>query len=147
MKRSSSIAALANPEPESRWNYQDDVLATSMMLVSIDEDTKNNMLKRSHPHSSNGSMTSFASSRCSSRGSLSGWGSSTSRKSYKVDLASLASLEVVDATNDSSSSKGEGSHREQQSKTITGVQSNNIGSTVEVHHEGDCWGFFVDSTL
>jgi hypothetical protein len=146
MKRTSSLAALADPEPESRWNYQDDVLATSMMLVTFDEDTKNNMLKRSYPHSSNGSMTSFASSRCSSRGSLNGWGSSTSRKSYKVDLASLASLEVVDTTTSPSSKEGS-QLVAQQSKTIASVQSNSSGSTEEVHHEEDCWGFFVDSTL
>mmetsp|Transcript_12900 Transcript_12900/g.20762 ORF Transcript_12900/g.20762 Transcript_12900/m.20762 type:complete len:131 (+) Transcript_12900:80-472(+) len=130
MKRSSSDAALADPEPESKWNYQDDVLATSMMLVSIDEE---NVLKRNHQTS--GSLCSMASSRCSSRGSLNGWGSSTSRKSYKVDLSSLAG--------DDCSPKDQ-QHRQHQGSRTAAPSS---GSTSDHADVDDSWGFFVDSTF
>jgi hypothetical protein len=161
MKRSSSIAALSDhPEVPDRmnnnnnneWNYQDELLATNMMLVSIDEETNNNhsFMQR---NTQSGSMGSMASSRCSSRGSMtsscSGWGSTTSRKSYKVDLCALGAT-AVDLDGSSSQQQqvvgGEtftkpSSKSSQQAVTISSAHSATPADS------GDSWGFFVDSAF
>jgi hypothetical protein len=110
MKRSSSIAALddsidINMNKPSVYCEGENVLVTSMMLVTIDENRREKQLLRKQR--SNGSMSSISGvsslsgvsmsslSRSSSRGSLRGWGSSASRKSYKVDLCSLACVNDV----------------------------------------------------
>lgn len=97
MKRSLSIAVLDDSMDaklgSNTPSYEENGLVTSMMLVSIEEESR-----RGHrilrEHRLNGSMSSISAtsslSRSSSRGSLRGWGTSASRKSYKVDLCSLA---------------------------------------------------------
>lgn len=157
MKRSSSIAALSDhPEvPDSNnnnnngWNYQDELLATNMMLVSIDEETNHSFMQR---NTQSGSMGSMASSRCSSRGSMtsscSGWGSTTSRKSYKVDLCALGTT-AVDLDGSSSEQQVAGG----ESFTKPSSKSSQRAVTVSSTHSatpadsGDSWGFFVDSAF
>jgi hypothetical protein len=142
MKRSSSTAALADPEPESKWNYQDDVLAASMMFVSIDQETSTSM-KRNNEGS--GSMGSIASSRCSSRGSLSGWGSVASRKSYKVDLASLAGME--DDSSNFCHSYDPSAQLISNSMVVTSTSAVSTTRTDGSNPNGESWGFFVDSAI
>ena len=143
MKRSSSVAALADPEGETKWNWQDDMLATNIRLVAIREEEDPSMKK------SNGSLGSMASSRCSSGGSLQGWGTTASRKSYKRDLSSLASLEDHGAPSSASSSK-ESSCKKESSRSLdtnngaTKGYAQNIPSAAD---EADSWGFFVDSSF
>jgi len=93
MKRSSSIAALDDTNDVKLRNthscFQESSLVESMMLVSIEggNQQRNRILQK---HRSDGSMSSMGSaSTLRSLGSLPGWGSSTSRKSYKVDLCNL----------------------------------------------------------
>lgn len=150
MKRSSSVAQLAEPEPESIWNRQEDVLATSMLLVSINEETNHSLTLL---RKASGSMGSMASSRCSSKGSLSGWGSTASRKSYKVDLSSIGFLEnEADRSHKHhlSSSPGrllpkEPSYQKHTNPSICvaafKVESISNDSSLDL---GDSWGFFVD---
>ena len=89
------------------WNYHDDVLATSMMMVSICNDSDwfvpssslSSGAAATASLSSSSSSSAMADRRSSmgstmsassSRGSLVGWGTTASRKSYKVDLCALA---------------------------------------------------------
>jgi hypothetical protein len=155
MKRSSSLAALPqDPEPESKWNYQDDILATNMMLVSIDDDTSLSFMQRNQQ----GSMGSMASSRCSSRGSLNGWGSTASRKSYKVDLSSLVRLDDTQhhcqqqedspALSSSPSSKDSiNLHHFMTSFSPSVTAAESHSSTAIAVDEDESWGFFVDSAF
>lgn len=161
MKRSSSIAALSDhPEvPDSNtnnneWNYQEELLATTMMLVSIDEETNNHSFMQRNTQS--GSMGSMASSRCSSRGSMtsscSGWGSTTSRKSYKVDLCALGAT-AVDLDGSSSQQQqlqqvvgGESFTKSSSKSSIQGVTVSSAHSAPPAE-SGDSWGFFVDSAF
>jgi hypothetical protein len=148
MKRSSSLAALPPaPVPESKWNYQDDMLAANMMLVVIDEDTSRPFIQRNQQ----GSMGSISSSRSTSRGSLNGWGSTSSRKSYKVDLSSLAvlddtqhqQLQETSQTTTFPTSKNSTNH----SMTSFSHQTGSDSSQAAVFDGGDSWGFFVDSAF
>jgi hypothetical protein len=144
MKRSSSIAALPHdPEPEYKWNYQDEVLASNMMLVSIDEDTNHSFMQRNQQ----GSMGSMASSRCSSRGSMTGWGSTVSRKSYKRDLCSLANLDDAqlaalskEESKEKKASKDIGRPLASKSAAVLPSAQGDADSG-----DGDSWGFFVDA--
>jgi hypothetical protein len=152
MKRSSSVAALADPEGETKWNWQDDMLATSMRLVAIEEeDSHRNSMKRNHQN--NGSMGSMASSRCSSGGSLQGWGTTASRKSYKRDLSSLASLDDHGAPS-CSSREQHPSSKDTPPYPPTLVAVNTSGVCKDYSSSGassadgaDSWGFFVDSAF
>ena len=153
MKRSSSVAALADPEGETKWNWQDDVLATSMRLVAIEEEDpqRNSMMNKKN----NGSMGSMASSRCSSGGSLQGWGTTASRKSYKRDLSSLASLEDHGAPSTSSSTKPSSSTKDSSARypptsvamSSGGASKGYIPTVASAADEADSWGFFVDSAF
>jgi hypothetical protein len=152
MKRSSSIAQLADdPQqaldtehlrhvPSMKWNYQDDVLATSMMLATISDEK---CLRRPARSGSIGSNVSTGNlSRCnSSRSSLSGWGSTTSRKSYKLDLCSLAggdsSADHHHHHDKSTEAANSGRNRESCDE-----RTSVAGDTAE-----DSWGYFVDSNV
>ncbi|KAG7341885.1 hypothetical protein IV203_006977 [Nitzschia inconspicua] len=149
MKRSSSVAALPHdPQPEeSQWNYQDDLLATNMMLVSIEEETNHSFMQRNQQ----GSMGSIASSRCSSRGSLSGWGSAASRKSYKVDLCSLGNLEDAQQQQPKQDSSQRNSSKGSTQRIVTAGSSHPVSASSSHSaipaDSGDTWGFFVDSAF
>jgi hypothetical protein len=152
MKRSSSLAALPqDPKPDNKWNYQDDILASNMMLVAIDEETNSSFTQRHHQ----GSMGSMASSRCSSRGSLNGWGSTSSRKSYKVDLSSLSSHDDTHHHQQqqedspklpcSSSSKNSTPRHFMTSLSHTMSMTEAHSCLAVASEGGDSWGFFVDA--
>ena len=148
MKRSSSIAALDDTidvKLRNNPSYEDGVLVTSMMLVTIAEENRqaSRMLSKQRSNGSLGSMSTIATnssslSRCSSRGSLRGWGSTASRKSYKVDLCSLADGISEDSIHHHSS--------EDQNKcpTLT-LQHQKCGAsgTAAASHALDSWGFFL----
>lgn len=148
------MAALADPESESgKWNYQDDMLATNMMLVSIDEEGSS---MKNRNHQTNGSMGSMASSRCSSGGSLQGWGTTASRKSYKRDLSSLASLEDHGATTSASASSSTSAQQQHSMSSKESPRSTLMNATAATNaacgesssnNDADSWGFFVDSAF
>jgi hypothetical protein len=117
MKRSSSTPALPNPV-EGKWNYQDEILASSMMMVTIAEE---NTAARLRSKASVGNLSS-----ASSGDTLSGWGSTGSRKSCKMDLSSMCE-----------------SKAEQPSKS-----SSYEPVSMDVNESGgDSWGYFVDDSL
>jgi hypothetical protein len=151
MKRSSTIARLVD-EPQhaeqenhyhhyhvssSKWNYQDDILATSMMLATISDD-KDRRYQTRRSGSMGSTVSGGSMSRCSSRSSLSGWGSATSRKSYKVDLCSLADRDSPTSQYNvkSASASSSGSHGACDELLTV------VPDTVE-----EAWGFFVDSNI
>lgn len=69
-------------------NRRTEMLASSMMLVAISEETPAHTGYNSSYSSMNSRKRSCAST--GSGDSLSGWGNSMTRKSYKVDLSTLA---------------------------------------------------------
>ena len=74
--------------PSRRWEHDTAMLASSMMLVSISEDSTADQIgfkSRLCPSSNT--------SRIGSGSSLSGWGTATTRKSFKMDLCALAPSE------------------------------------------------------
>jgi hypothetical protein len=74
--------------PARRWEHETAMLASSMMLVSISEDrTEEDLGYKSRLCASNNS------SRNGSMSGLSGWGTTTTRASCKMDLCSLAPTE------------------------------------------------------
>ena len=127
-------------------NFEDSLLVTSMMLVSIEEERRGgNQLRKQRSNSSMGSMSATSNfSRCSSRGSLRGWGSTASRKSYKVDLCSLASMDDFRGGT-TSNHHAIPKARRKQSATISceksGPSRNDPSLTNRVL---DSWGFFLD---
>lgn len=162
MKRSSSIAALDDSidikyhmNNPSIYCEGENVLVTSMMLVTIDESRREKQLLRKR---SNGSMCSISGmssisgvsmsslSRSSSRGSLRGWGSSTSRKSYKVDLCSLACVD--DVFHGDLAVAMPTKTRRKLPKALAlqkGRASNSKGNSSSVsNHALDSWGFFLE---
>eukprot|EP00536_Pseudo-nitzschia_multiseries_P000921 jgi/Psemu1/321836/estExt_fgenesh1_pg.C_110053 len=146
MKRSSSIAALDHTIDVKLGNlpgYEETVLASSMMLIAIAEEDRQerNGLRKQKSNSSMGSLSTTSSfSRCRSQGSLSGWGSTASRKSYKFDLCSLADEDRVngDITN----------HRSLKNKrkcaTLPLKRNGANKSTSVQSHALDSWGFFSE---
>jgi hypothetical protein len=92
------------------------MLASSMMLVAISEESSNGDVNYK------GSTGTLTSSR-SSASCLSGWGNSTSRKSYKVDLATLG---------------------EPSSQTGKNLPPASIEISASQPSSEDGWGFFVD---
>lgn len=149
MKRSSSIAALDDTidvQLGNKSTYEESVLVSSMMLVDIaDENGRVNRLLRKHQsNDSMGSMSVTSSlSRCSSRGYLPGWGSAASRKSYKVDLCSLAD---EDCDSSSLSKHCSSSKAEMKYPTLT-LQKDvaRRGSITSVASDSlDSWGFFLE---
>lgn len=148
MKRSSSIAALDDSIDiklrNYRHSYDESLLVSSMMLVTIEEERrgKNQLLTKQRSIGSMSATSSF--SRSSSRGSLRGWGSSASRKSYKVDLCSLVSM-------DDFHGETAGNHhampkvRRKQSTTLS-LQKNepNFTGAPLTNPTLDSWGFFLD---
>lgn len=152
MKRSSTAARLADePQhsvdadhyhhyhaPSGKWNYQDDVLATSMMLATISDDKDRRCQTRRSGSMGSNVSSGGSMSRCSSRSSLSGWGSAASRKSYKVDLCSLADRDP--------------STRQYQEKSASADSGGthegcDVLPSVVPDLGGDVWGFFVDSNI
>jgi hypothetical protein len=146
MKRSSSIAALDDDIDvklgNRRASYEESVLVSSMMLVTIEEEGKNRMLRKRGSDGSVSSMSttnSFSSS--SSRGSLRGWGSMASRKSYKVDLCSLGSEEFHGEETVSTSIPMTRERRKFSTPRKGGASSNVPSAT---NHALDSWGFFLE---
>lgn len=71
--------------PARRWEHDTAMLASSMMLVSISEEsTSADIGYKSRL------CNSAAASRVGSGSSLSGWGTATTRQSFKMDLSALA---------------------------------------------------------
>ena len=96
---SNTTSANGSSHPRTaRWEHDTAMLASSMMLVSISEETPSyNIGYKSR-------LTTDTNSRRGSASSLSGWGSPTTRKSFKTDLASLAAeTEPMDMSMDCSS--------------------------------------------
>mmetsp|Transcript_12916 Transcript_12916/g.32574 ORF Transcript_12916/g.32574 Transcript_12916/m.32574 type:complete len:149 (-) Transcript_12916:269-715(-) len=148
MKRSSSVAALDDSiDVKFGDYYEDSVLVTSMRLVTIDEDRRggNQLLRKQR---SDGSMSSMSAtsgfSRSSSRSSLRGWGSSASRKSYKVDLCSLASTDDFlgeTTSNDHRHAKV----RRNNSATLALEKSSSSDNGASLTNQAlDSWGFFLE---
>lgn len=118
MKRSASTSEMSASEDGcGTWSRSTEMLASSMMMVAISEGTSSGDLDYK------GSTGTLTSSR-SSASCLSGWGNSTSRKSYKVDLATL----------------GEPSLETGKNLPPASIEISNSQPSCE-----DCWGFFVES--
>jgi len=143
MKRSSSIAALDDTIDVQDYesSFEDHVLVTSMMLVTIEEESRRNklLLRNNGLNGSMGSISATSSfSRSNSGGSLRGWGSSSSRKSYKVDLCSLVADDETPAS-DLTLSK----ERRKLSSVIAFPKSGSSGTSETVtNHSLESWGFF-----
>lgn len=114
MKRSLAPSKPSTPV-EGKWNYQDDMLASSMVLVTMGE---GNTAGRFQSKSSDGNLSSTRS--CGSGGTL--HGSMSSSKSCKVDLCAMNQ-----------------SNSEEPSKRSSEPASMDIDE-----NDGDDWGFFVD---
>ena len=160
MKRTSSIAALDD-------TIDTKGLVSEMMLVTLVDGKNRNRagsLTRNHRRdnnsmgslsSSGGGSVSSKMSRCSSRGSISGWGSTASRKSYKVDLCSLAD-EIIPVELSSFSTN----HTTKEEDRLIQEQDNNKCCTIAMRQKGDAsgtstatigantvldsWGFFLE---
>lgn len=149
MKRSSTIAnlddsigtELGNCE-ESRYN--ESVMVTSMTMLKIAEESQleHRLLRKQRPSGSMCSMS--ASSSFNSRGSLRGWGSSTSRKSYKVDLCSLAANDFHGEHTTSRLSSSNIKMNRSNLLTLKKLGANNSKDTSETNHAFDSWGFFLE---
>jgi hypothetical protein len=98
----------------------DEMIASAMMLISISENAVLNVGYK--PMSS----SSLPSSCNSSGGNLSGWGSATTRKSYKVDLCSL------------------GASYESQSMSQSQHQSCGVG---QGNGNSSSWGYVDDGAI
>ena len=92
------------------------------MLVSISEDIAIDLQHKSRSLSS-------STLGSDSGGSLSGWGPSAARKSYKVDL-NLA---------------GEQEQQQAQQQEFKNLQGGDGTSEMDSGDEEDVWGFFIDS--
>jgi hypothetical protein len=119
MKRSApSSSSLSSASQD--WNRETEILASSMTLVSISEQTGQTLQYKS-------SMGSLSSSSQGSGNSLHGWGSDASRKSYKVDLCALGEAKVEGANT---------FHLRLEPALVA----------TELDREmGESWGYFVDS--
>lgn len=155
MKRSSSIAALDDSIDikfgNHRSSYDECALVTSMMLVTIEEESRrgNQSMRKQRSNESIGTLSAASSfSRSSSRCSLRGWGSTTSRKSYKVDLCSLAANDFH-AENDSGRQRT-GTDRRNRSTTLAlkkvdvNTTTNHNNGPSAINHAVDSWGFFLE---
>mmetsp|Transcript_21519 Transcript_21519/g.50964 ORF Transcript_21519/g.50964 Transcript_21519/m.50964 type:complete len:148 (-) Transcript_21519:301-744(-) len=147
MKRSSSIAALDHTIDVKLGNlsrYEEKLLASSMMLIAIAEEDRQErgLLRKQTSNSSMGSMSTTSSfSRCRSHGSLPGWGSSVSRKSYKVDLCSLAD---EDDAHEDMRNTHVALKNKRKAKTLPLKRDGGTSSTSVENHALDSWGFFLD---
>ena len=140
MKRSSSIACLDDSIDVKLGNYksgyEESVLVSSMMLVTIEEESRG---ERNQLLATNRSMSSM--SATSSRSSLRGWGSSASRKSYKVDLCALAADDLEEST--SNHEEATPQVRRKCCTTALELPKSNNDTTV-TNHALDSWGFFLE---
>jgi hypothetical protein len=110
----------ASEDGYDTWSRSTEMLASSMTLVAISEESSRG------DRNYKGSTGTLTSSRSTSASSLSGWGNFSSRKSYKVDLATLGKA-----------SSETGKNLPPASIEISTTQPSNE----------DCWGFFVDESL
>ena len=149
MKRSSSIAALDDTNDVKLRNthscFQESSLVESMMLVSIEggNQQRNRILQK---HRSDGSMSSMGSaSTLRSLGSLPGWGSSTSRKSYKVDLCNLVGDDEFSERTTVHHRLGK-DRRNMVPKRLTPPKSAGVSSSINtpVTNNEFEWGFFLE---
>ncbi|VEU41594.1 unnamed protein product [Pseudo-nitzschia multistriata] len=142
MKRSSSIAALDDTIDVKLGNkphYDEKLLVSSMMLVAIAEEDRQGrrFLRTQRSNGSIGSMS--ARSGCGSYGSLRGWGSNASRKSYKVDLCSLSDENSGDIANRKISTK-----IQKKCSTLTLQKGGANGRSSTENAELETWGFFLE---
>ena len=151
MKRSATIASLDDCIDVKLGNHQssydESVLVSSMMLVTIEEESRrgDQRLRKQRSDGSMGSMSAASSfSRSSSRGSLRGWGSSTSRKSYKVDLCCLAANDFHGDSVSSHFATSKNRRHRPTSITLNKTEASKKNSNSSVtNHAADSWGFFL----
>jgi hypothetical protein len=118
MKRSASTSEMSPSEDGcGTWSRSTEMLESSMMMIAISEVSSIGDLNYK------GSTGTLTSSR-SSASCLSGWGNCTSRKSYKVDLATLG---------------------EPSSETGKDLPPASIDISTSQPSSEDGWGFFVES--
>jgi hypothetical protein len=114
-----------------RWEHDTAMLASSMMLVSISEDSPSSSEQRFKSRLS-------PSPRTDSGASLSGWGTAATRKSCKMDLCSLAAAaqdaDMTDASDDDDD-------KAQQSRRPS-IDSSTIS---EDNDQGGDWGFYEEA--
>mmetsp|Transcript_15829 Transcript_15829/g.36648 ORF Transcript_15829/g.36648 Transcript_15829/m.36648 type:complete len:159 (+) Transcript_15829:191-667(+) len=157
MKRSAKIAALDNSIDimfgKHESDYEESVMVASMMLVTIDEESRrvDQRLRKQRSDGSIGSMSAASTfSRSSSRGSLRGWGSTASRKSYKIDLCSLAANDFHGETISSHHTASSDRRYRPSSPTLkknevcnnNNSNDNNCSSVIN-NAAADSWGFFL----
>lgn len=147
MKRSSSVAALDDSidVQYNKYSYEDSLLVSSMRLVTIEEERRGES-QRLRKQRSNSSMSNTSSSsglsRSSSRGSLRGWGSTASRKSYKVDLCALASMDEFNR--ESCAAHPMPKVRRKQSSSLSLQKSGTNCNVPSLSHPAlESWGFFL----
>jgi hypothetical protein len=120
MKRSASTSGMsASEDGYDTWSRSTEMLASSMTLVAISEESSRG------DRNYKGSTGTLTSSR-SSASCLSGWGNFSSRKSYKIDLATLGKA---------------------SSETGKNLPPASIEISTSQPSNEDCWGFFVDESL
>ena len=150
MKRSSSIAALDDTNDVKLRNthscFQESSLVESMMLVSIEggNQQRNRILQK---HRSDGSMSGMGSaSTLRSLGSLPGWGSSTSRKSYKVDLCNLVGDDEFSERTTVHHRLGKDRRNKPPKRLLTPPKTAGVSSSINTpitNNEFE-WGFFLE---
>ena len=144
MKRSSSVAAL-DDTIDVKYSYEDSILVSSMRLVMIEEELRGEG-QGLRKQRSNGSMSSMSASsgfsRSSSRGSLRGWGTAASRKSYKVDLCSLESTD--DFSGESTATQSLQRVRRKQSASLSRHKTVADENVPPLSHPAlESWGFYL----
>jgi hypothetical protein len=124
MKRSAPSSSHESSSSCSsvQWNHRTEILASSMMLVSISENASLDLQHKSR----NLSSSTLGSG---SGESLSGWGPSAARKSYKVDLNLM----------------GEQEQQQAQQQEFKDMKGDDGTSSMDSGDEDDAWGFFIDS--
>uniref|UniRef100_A0A7S4AX59 Uncharacterized protein n=1 Tax=Pseudo-nitzschia australis TaxID=44445 RepID=A0A7S4AX59_9STRA len=149
MKRSSSIAALDDTIDVKLGNksgYEESILVSSMMLVAIAEEGRQErlILRKQTSNGSIGSISATSSlSRCRSYGSLPGWGSTASRKSYKVDLCSLEDED--DENSGDITTHHAPSKNQRKCPTLPLQRSGASSSSTSAENSVlESWGFFLE---
>ncbi len=143
MKRSSSVAAL-DDSIDVKYSYEDSLLVSSMRLVTIEEERRGEGQRLGKQRSNSISSMSASSglSRSSSRGSLRGWGSTASRKSYKVDLCALASMDEFDRETIATQPLQKLRRKESSSRSLQKGGANCSVPSLS-HPALESWGFFM----
>jgi hypothetical protein len=160
MKRSSSITALHDSSDiklgKNKPSYcEENVLVTSMMHVTIEDESRREkqLLRKQRSNGSMNSMSGMSSisgtssfSRSSSRGSLRGWGSNASRKSYKVDLCSLAldDFHGEITTNHLVAMPTKNRRKFPAALALQKGRTSSKGNSSVANHALDSWGFFLE---